>query len=322
MSGLYICRPGDTISGVKRSFSNLPKAEQDIYVGQGGSIGDILTDDNRVLVPGQALHLSGSHPSEGIEAVKTFQSACTARDTLNLSNIISDVGSLQTLGMSMVFDKYDLHSRMADLNTFGGGGLGAVTSRFSGFLDALKNYDEALAKYEAFRNHRARPAAIAPLREKYQAAFNKLQLEFGREVRALLKKEVPQVTFETMRSSPGNSRVVSTSVPLVNTPTAKGLAKLAKYGKGLGYGMIAVDGYLRTQMVLDTKRQGGDWEREAWVQGLSFAAGVAVGTVGFVFLISPLGLVGGAIVAGAAAYGADKAVSQIFGKIYDAIMGG
>jgi hypothetical protein len=251
----------------------------------------------------------------GVNHAEMFTKRCITSDACNLAAITSDIGGQNTLALAAVANKYDLYSKAADLNTFGGGGLGAGTVRASGFLQALAKYDEALAKYESFRNHRAVPATLRPLELKAKQAFSVLQVEFNRETKMLLQSG--SINTQVVPLNTANSRTVSRSIPLTDFNSVQSLSRFARYGKGLGYGLVGLDGYFRYQQVKQRRMMNGNWQREAWMQGVGFGTGLVVGAVTFAMLLGPFGIVLGIVAAGMAAVMVDKMAVYGTGLIYD-----
>ncbi len=257
-------------------------------------------------------------PDEATAETTAFNCQLSGEDARQLGIIANDIGGANTMALAAMMGKYDLYSKAADLNTFGGGGLGAGTLRASKFLQALDNYDKVVAEYEGYRNHRAAPGTRLQLQAKMKMAFNTLQVEFNRETQALLSQNTAH-TQRVIIESPSGPRAASRSIPLKNIDSMKTLAKFAKYGKGLGYGVIAIDGYLRYQMVSELHQTGGNWKREAWAQGAGFTMGLATAAAvgSFIIMFSPVGLVVGILAAGAAALLSDKVATTVSYAIYD-----
>jgi hypothetical protein len=61
----------------------------------------------------------------------------------------------------------------------------------------------------------------------------------------------------------------------------------------------------------------GNWQREAWMQGVGFGTGLVVGAVTFAMLLGPFGIVLGIVAAGMAAVMVDKMAVYGTGLIYD-----
>ncbi|WP_344799980.1 LysM domain-containing protein [Litoribacillus peritrichatus] len=311
MSGLYICQNGDTLESVCNS-SNNQNLTSDLK-----SLNPHLSPSSN-LRSGQAIILPGKTNEVG-SASQRFLLQSSPSSIQNLSKITETMTGHQALALAEVSERLGLRDIAPDLNTFGGGGLGAATARASSFLMALKKYDDALAEYHGFKNHRAAPNTLSMAKLKVANAFKEMQIKFNNETLNFFNKYPAKMESYTI-ARPGRPVIMANrTIPITTSSGATSLAKFARYGKGLGYGMVALDGYFRYQAVDQMRLNGGNWQREAWAQGVGMLAGLGIGAYSFAFLLGPFGIVLGIILAGAVAVISDKLIVSSTRHIYDQI---
>ena len=121
---------------------------------------------------------------------------------------------------------------------------------------------------------------------------------------------------------------------------ATNLMRFARGARYLGNGVAAIDFGSRASDIYDEYKEGGDWGRKMFVESLSFATSAGIGELtafvgtaaleeglAIALAATPAGwviLVGGLVVAGAAAAGsiyANSVAERNMGSIYDKIMG-
>ena len=232
----------------------------------------------------------------------------------NLAHISSHIGGNTTAALGVVVSKVEPH--MADMNTFGGAGMGAAATRASKFLSALASYDQAVYRMEQLRVARAAPETMAKAHSIINQAYIKLQSQFSIEFNRALKEYSSKTIISDIRIGK-KIKTLHQTIPIRSTPAAQSLARFGRYAKILGPAAIAADGYFRYDTVMDKYRLGQDWKREAFAQGLGLGTGLAFGITGFMFISGPIGWVLGIILAGAIAIILDRFAVGIGYTIYD-----
>ena len=218
------------------------------------------------------------------------------------------------------------------------GVVGASTSVYGGrmgaFGKAIKEYQDALMLYRDAVKSNAASKTIA--KKSAQSAFNKLQSQFKNELRTVAGR-VKSSRGSALTSSKRalniarDSRSVA-SLNVTNQTQAHNLVKFAKHAKLLGNGLAVIDFGSRVGGIHNTYKEGGNWEREMFVESASFASSAMMGTVivnaglGLLLVATPVGwvglIVGGIAVAGiaAASIKTNSLVKKNSGGIYDNIM--
>ncbi len=309
MSGIYLCQNGDSLSDLCNATKNQDTANKIQRLNPKLSTSTPLHNGQAIILPSQN--------ELGTQASRQFMLQSSPSSIRNLSKMTETMPGPHVAALAEVSQHLGLREIAPDLNTFGGAGLSAATARSSDFLTALKKYDDALAEYFAYKSHRAAPGTVSRLKLVADNAFKELQIKFNNETTRFLNRYPPKM--ETIvQPRPGRPNfTIHREVPLTSASGAQSLAKFARYGKALGYGMVALDGYFRYQTVNDIRMRGGNWQREAWAQGAGFITGVGLGIASFAILLGPLGIVVGILVAGAAAVMIDKGIVSLTRNIYD-----
>ncbi|WP_221797152.1 hypothetical protein [Oceanobacter mangrovi] len=267
---------------------------------------------NGYVAAGSPVLIPGNTPSP----INVNQ--CPREDHNVLMHMAMTAGGVATAALAELLESSRLMDFTSDANTFTGGGVGGASAIADKLLSLVQSYDKAVMEFEDLRNHRAAPATLERARVKLQIAFQEMNEEFNRRGQKVLQRHIShmeQITNQT-------GRVVQRSIPLANNVEMQRLAKMAKFGKIAGPGFIAFDGALRYNKVYQMRRNNNSqWKREAVIQGAGFAAGILAGVIiGAMIVPTAAGVAFGLVVAGGAAYIADKAVSIISSRIYDGVM--
>lgn len=312
MSGLYICQNGDSIDRICQSSNNQAISNDLKALNPHLANSNDLRNGQAIILPSQSQNIGSSS--------QRFLLQSTPSSIQNLSKMTETMSGKQALALAEVSEHLGLRNIAPDLNTFGGGGLGAATARANGFLMALKEYDDALAEYHGYKNHRAAPNTMSTAKLKVTNAFKNMQVKFNNETTQFLNRYPAKMESYTI-ARPGRPVIMANrTIPITTSSGASSLAKFAKYGKGLGYGMIALDGYFRYQSVDQMRSNGGNWEREAWAQGIGLLGGLGIGAYSFAFLLGPFGIVLGILMAGTLAVLSDKLIVSGTRGIYDNVV--
>ena len=257
----------------------------------------------------------------------------TPRVASELTNLSLSFGEDNTLALAEITRK---------LQEFNVGLIGASTSvyanRIGGFAGAVKEYQEALISYRAAVSSNSASKAVA--RQKAFVAFQKLQVLFRHEL------DVINTGVSARRGTPLSSATRATNIARSSRNVAKlhvasqveanNLVKFSQHAKFLGNGLAVIDFGSRIGNIHNSYKEGGNWERELFVESTSFAlsAGSGILTVnagtaalGLLMVATPIGwvglIVGGIVIAGTAAavsMSVNHAVKDSGGSWYDTMM--
>jgi len=231
----------------------------------------------------------------------------------------------------------------AQLQTAGTGMLGASTSvygnRVQGFEMAVEKYQKALMSYRAAI--KTSPAAKTLAKQNVTSAYQSMQVRFGHELKAATGAAKSQ--RGTPLSNPTRALNIARSsrnvakLDITSQAQASNLAKFGKHAKFLGNGLAVIDFTSGVGNIHNSYQAGGNWERDMFIESLSFAtsatAGILAAKAGaaaltFLMVATPIGwvglIIGGIAVAGVAAgisIATNNAAKDNGGDIYDSIMG-
>lgn len=215
---------------------------------------------------------------------------------------------------------------------------GVYTNRMGGFTGAVKDYQSALMEYREAITSKSPMKNV--LKDKAHNAFNKMQTQFGNELKVVTSKN------KARRGTPLTSVNRATNIAESSRNTAKlnvssqvqanNLVKFTNHAKFLGNGLAIINFSSKAGNVQNAYKAGGNWERELFIESSSFAAGAVTGTVVanaggaalmFLMVATPIGwvglIIGGAAVAGTAAItsiSVHDAFKDNSGNWYDSIM--
>ncbi|WP_062271148.1 hypothetical protein [Endozoicomonas arenosclerae] len=226
----------------------------------------------------------------------------------------------------------------AKLKDYNIGLMGASTSvyanRVGGFAGAVKGYQAALMEYrQAVTSNSPMKGAI---KQKAHTAFQKMQSQFSNELKVVsgqvkARRGTPLTNADRATNIAKSSRNVA-KLNVTNQVQANNLVKLSKQAKFLGNGLAVIDFGSRVGNIHNSYQAGGNWERDLFIESSSFAASAITGTavvnvggaaLGFLMVATPVLIVGGVAVAGAAAaasIGMNSYVKENSGNLYDDIM--
>ncbi len=268
--------------------------------------------------------------SEDIAILNRLSSMEASRKITNLAN---------TLGPENTVAAADVTAKLFDYNV---GLVGASTAvygyRVKDFGTAVQNYQAALLKYRDVMRSNGADKAAAKL--KAQQAYNLMQSKFQHELNTVnslsrARKGTPLSSNSRALNIARSSRT-ATKLHVTNTIQASNLIKFGKYTNTLGNGLVLLDVGSRVGNIHNAYKADGNWEKELFVESLSFGLSATTGIItakagvaalGFLMVATPVGWVG-LIVAGAtvaatttgASIWVNNATKDNGGSWYDGIM--
>ena len=250
--------------------------------------------------------------------------------TENLTDMALAFGEDMTVALSEI---------SANLRSYAGGDMGAATSiyarRMQTFCNEVQRYQDALLEYrEAVKS---KSPATAAAKQKALSAFERMQNGFQKELSKITsgiraRKGLP-LTNTTRALNIARSSRTAAKLHVMNQAQAHNLVQFAKYGRLLGNGLAVIDFGSRVGNIHNSYKAGGNWEREMFIESLSFAlstltgAGTVHAGAAFLLMLTPAGwaglIIGGIVATGAAAAVAlttDSLAKKHSGALYDKIM--
>ncbi len=133
---------------------------------------------------------------------------CTITNSENgaVGSLSKKIGPDATITLAVIAEQ--IYDCLDELNTFGGGGLGAAATKGSQFLKALDQYDQAVAAFERLRNYRASPATLRRAQESINIAYMQLQGRFNKEFERVLKTYTSSSATRTINQGTRSARNV------------------------------------------------------------------------------------------------------------------
>ncbi len=171
----------------------------------------------------------------------------------------------------------------ANLRQYGAVAAGAATGLYSqrmqGFLSAVKDYQDALLEYRAIAKTNTAMQAVA--KQKVIAAFQRLQTGFQNELnrityRISTRRGIALTNSKRAINIARSARNVA-RLDVADQVEAANLVNFAKYGEFLGGGLAVIDFASRAGEIQNSYKAGNNWERELFIESLSFAASVGIG---------------------------------------------
>jgi hypothetical protein len=205
----------------------------------------------------------------------------------------------------------------------------------SGFVGAVQNYQDALMQYrQAIKTN---PATKAVAKQKTITAFQTMQRGFKHELNVVnagikSKKGTPLTSVTRGTNIARSSRNVA-KLDVSTHVQAHNLVKFTRYAKFLGNGLALIELSRGVGNVYNSYKVDGEWEREMFIESMSFGLSATAGSLavnaGLSLLVfaTPFGwaglIIGGVAIAGVAAgvsMGTNSAIKQNSGAWYDEIM--
>lgn len=281
-----------------------------LSINGGGTVQDRCAPARPVVVPS-----AGQSHSVSLGPLK----GCTAEEQGTLAELSHYAGGAAVMGTARLVSQLRLNEIMANMMTYGGGGISAAAALSDKVLSSIHYYDHVNAEYQKLKNHRAAPSTLRTMERVVQRAFDKM----NRELHARSLNYLNNTAFGMRQTTTVTGRQAWESIPVADAVDVQRLSRFAKAARIAGPGVVVLDGGLRTHTVYNAWQSGNpEWKRTAVVEGGSFALGIGAGVaVGLALAITPVGLVLGIVAGGAAAVGADNFFKRLMNMIYDAFGG-
>jgi hypothetical protein len=244
-----------------------------------------------------------------------------------------------TLGEDNVIALADM---FAILQKYGLGVIGSsntvYSNRIDDFVKAVKKYQAALMEYRQVA--KANPAVRRLAEQKARTAFKDLQVRFRHSLASVTKhcksqKGTPLTSVQRALNLARDNRRI-TKLNITSHVQANNLVMLSKNMKLFGNGLAVIDLGNRVGKIHNSTQAGENWERELFIESLSFGvsagAGITImeaGSAALTFLVAatPVTWVGlifcGIVLAGVAAGTSmtiDSQLKKYGGSLYDKIM--
>lgn len=239
-------------------------------------------------------------------------------------------GGDTTIALAQLTDKlYDYNLAMMGAST------SVYANRMGGFVESVQNYQNNLLAYRAALSKSSAERLLA--KQKAQAAFNKMQIQFNLELNAVKgqvksNKGTPLTSFQRGSNIADSSRNI-TKLNLSNQVQTHNLVRFTQHTKLLGNGLAVIDFGSRIGNIQSSYQAGGNWEREMFIESSSFIASAAIGSgvvkagLGLLIVATPVGwvgiVVGGVAIAGVAAVASmtvNNSIKANSGSWYDSLM--
>lgn len=250
-----------------------------------------------------------------------------ARDLTHLS---LTYGGDTTIALAQLTNKlYDYNLAMMGAST------SVYANRIGGFVESVQNYQNNLLAYRAALSKSSAERLLA--KQKAQAAFNKMQIQFNLELNAVKgqvksNKGTPLTSFQRGSNIADSSRNIA-KLNLSNQVQTHNLVKFTQHTKLLGNGLAVIDFGSRVGNIHSSYQAGGNWEREMFIESSSFIASAAIGSgvvkagLGLLIVATPIGwvgiVVGGVAIAGVTAVASmtvNNSIKANSGSWYDSLM--
>jgi len=275
-------------------------------------------------------YVVGNQPSSSDKGVMTFLSPFYVSKSIN--ELSSVYGEDNTLALSNMF------STLSD-NGVGsallGSSSGVYTKRVGMFTDSVTDYQKALLNYrDASRGGiGSKTLAKQHVKNAFQSMQQRFQFELMSEkVRGGASRRGTPFSNMNRGLNIARSSRNTTKLNLSGQIETFRLAKFSKYAKLLGNGLVAFDFYNRANLVKNSYDNGGDWERDFFVESSSFVLSTLAGattasSLSLLVFATPVGWValvaGGLAIVGVSAYmsiSVNNGTKVAANSLYDTIL--
>ena len=309
-------------------FSNLPIGTKEVSHSLGLEDVDIqgLSCKPKTLSPYTPYLIGNSQPKD----LSIIQELSKPGAGNELTQLFLSLGPENTTALA------EITTLLKDYNI---GLVGSSTSVYGGRMEAfgkaIQEYQKALIAYRDV--YKSNSSAKILAKNRVISAFQHLQQKFRHELNAVTadikaRRGTPYNNVNRAMNMAKHNRNI-TKLQINNQVQARNLVKFSQHAKYLGNGLAVIDFSSRIGNIHNSYQSGGNWERELFVESLSFTAstvtGIAAVNTGLALLLmaTPVGwvglVVGGIAIAGTAA-AASMAVNNTFkdnsGAWYDQIM--
>lgn len=249
-----------------------------------------------------------------------------------LTNTSLSFGEDNTMALAEILKTLQEHNISA-----AGASTSIYANRVDGFVGAVQEYQQSLMDYRAAVKADS-PSKLQAKQKAFQS-FESLQYRFRNELSAV------NAQVKSRRGTPLTSATRATNIAKDSRHIAKlnvssqveanNLVKFSQNAKFLGGGLVVIDFGSRVGNIHNSYAADENWERELFIESLSFVAATTVGTLavnigggvlGFLVVATPVGwvglIVGGlavAGVAGTASIAMDSYIGKEAGDYYDTI---
>ncbi len=275
---------------------------------------------------------SDTTPSaEDLAILTQFSQAPVTKEITNMSLCY---GEDNTLALAEMTDK---------LKNAGIGIMGSssslYTNRLASFTDSVRNYQSALMMYRDVMKTGGASKTLA--KQNVARAFEKMQIGFKHELRSVSagikasQKGTPLTNINRGMNIARSSRT-AVKLDITSQVQASQLRRFGMSAKLLGNGLAVIDFASRAGNIHNSYTAGENWERELFIETMSFATSATAGVVtlnagtaalGFLMVATPIGwvglIVGGIAVVGVAAGASIWTNNQLknnSGNWYDSLM--
>ncbi|MDH3327168.1 MAG: hypothetical protein OEM38_10680, partial [Gammaproteobacteria bacterium] len=169
----------------------------------------------------------------------------------------------------------------------------------------------------------------------FEEMQHKFQLEMGVITNHTKARKGTPLTNPTRATNIARHGRNAAKLHVTSQAQAHDLVNFSKHARNLGTGLVVIDFADRIGKIHNSYRAGGNWEREMFIESLSFTGSTVTGSLvaswgvsalTFTLVATPIGwvglIIGGAIVVGASASASIYANSELkdnSGNWYDAI---
>lgn len=286
-----------------------------------------------MLLPGRVLPLGEiTTPGSQIRAILDSTPPANMR---RLAELSISLDSEQLLALAEIREKLQQYSVAGT-----GAAMAVYANRMGSFGEAVQRYQKALLHYRSLvqakapsATRRAAELAVRSASERMQSGFRNELAAVTSQIRA--RRGAPLNNVQRGLNIAKSSRNTS-KLQVMSQIEAHSLVRFSRYATHLGNGLAVIDFGSRAGRIHTSYVGGGNWEKEMFVESMSFAISAATGTavakagtaaLGFFMILTPVGWVG-LIAAGAAIAGStaattlltDRALKNSSGEWYDAIM--
>jgi len=203
-----------------------------------------------------------------------------------LCDICQDFGGPTTVALAEIFaDMQAAENDGPDALTYAQAATGVYNARRRQFLGAMRKHEQALDNYRR-ATARGAPQGLPRTQalEAVRRSGRELNDAFRLEINMALKHSYARSTMMTPAGKRVPDRVRNsqkiTRLELRSLEQAATVSRFARFATWLGPGLVVVDIARRADHVHDVYEEGGDWQREAFVEIGGFFVSAGAGALG------------------------------------------